>query len=213
MDRLWFIMGGQLWKRGSNTGLQSLYPYLGQVTGATGAGAGASAGACEGAGAGAGSAASGHSSAALAWTPSTPRAYAQRLGRTPLVGLRPMPGPHHGRLPPPSPVDHLWIASAPFTTRVGLVLAVHRFLIFPLVSPVSQMVSKKSYRCHQMWETGTVTPRIWDYGPPDGRVWAKTGHIFFYPATKCERPARSPHVFGIMDHQMGECGQKQGTFF
>ena len=63
---------------------------VGQVTGTTVAGAAAGAGACGGAGAGsgAGSAASGHSfSAASAWTPPAPKAYARQLGWTPLACL------------------------------------------------------------------------------------------------------------------------------
>jgi hypothetical protein len=54
-----------------------------------------------------------------------------------------MPGPHHGRLPPPSPAEPLWTASALFVARFGLVLAVHRVLVFPLVSPVPQKRRKK----------------------------------------------------------------------
>ena len=68
-----------------------------------------------------GSAAFRHSSiSAPAWTPPAPRAYAPRQGQTPLAGLRRMPGPHHGGLPPTSPVEPLGTASAPFTGQIRL---------------------------------------------------------------------------------------------
>ena len=54
-----------------------------------------------------------------------------------------MPGPLHGRLPPRSAVELLGTVSAPFVARFALVLAVHRVLVFPLVSPVPQKRRKK----------------------------------------------------------------------
>ncbi|CAL8291989.1 unnamed protein product [Boreogadus saida] len=50
-----------------------------------------------------------------------------------------------GRLPlqEPTHCEPLGTASAPFVARFGLVLAVHCALVFPLVSPVSQMASKR----------------------------------------------------------------------